>query len=83
VAELRTTVKVACYSGFKADERPLHFWLRDRCLTVETVEDRWYSPGFTYFRVVVSGGDRYVLRYDEGQETWTIEAFRAADRDFR
>ena len=71
-------VRVECYAGYKANERPLRFWLNERCLEVQSIEDRWYSPGLTYFRVVVQGGDRYVLRLDEGQGTWQVEGYRAA-----
>ena len=77
----RVLVKVESYSGFKADERPLRLWLGTQCLEIETIEDRWYSPGFTFFRVVVSGGDRYLLKYDEGQGTWELEGFRTGSSD--
>jgi hypothetical protein len=42
------------------------------------VEDRWYSPGATYFRVLVDDGDRYVLRHDEAQDVWSLAGHRAA-----
>ena len=71
-------VRVECYAGYQANERPLRLWLRDRCLEVQEVEDRWYSPGVTVFRVRVAGGDRYLLRYCEAQESWELEGFRAA-----
>ena len=29
--------------------------------------------GETYFRVRVEGGDRYVLRYVEAQDVWSLE----------
>ena len=73
-----TELRVECYAGYKADERPQRIWLRHACLEVETVEDRWYSPGATFFRVVVTGGDRYLLKYYEAQKTWELAAFRAA-----
>ena len=44
---------------------------------VVALEDRWYSPGYTYFRVLLSNGQRYVLRRQEAQEVWSLEAFRA------
>jgi hypothetical protein len=69
-------VRVESYSGYKAEERPVRIWLGDRVLEVKQVEDRWYSPGFTFFRVLVEGGDRYVLRREEAQDVWTLEAFR-------
>jgi hypothetical protein len=70
-------VRVETYSGFKADERPLRLFLGDRTLDVAAVEDRWYSPGETYFRVLTADGDRYVLRHREAQDVWTLGAFRA------
>jgi hypothetical protein len=73
-------VRVECYSGYKADERPLRLHLRERVLEVAEVEDRWYSPGETYFRVLTTDGDRYVLRHTEAQDVWIISAFRAETR---
>jgi hypothetical protein len=70
-------VRVDCYSGYKADERPMKLYLAGRALEITIVEDRWYSPGATFFRVVVEGGDRYVLRHDEAQDIWSLSAFRA------
>jgi len=37
-----------------------------------------YSPDATYFRVVADDGNYYVLRHDEGQDSWTLDGFRAA-----
>jgi hypothetical protein len=45
---------------------------------VAGVEDRWYSPGETYFRVVMHSGDRYILRHREVQDVWILEGFRRA-----
>jgi hypothetical protein len=71
-----TIVEVQTYSGYKSDERPLRLKLGQQTLEILEVEDRWYSPGETYFRVRVETGDRYVLRHIEAQDTWTIEAYR-------
>ena len=71
------SVRVETYAGFKADERPLRLHLGDRTLEVVGVEDRWYSPGETYFRVLTDSGDRYVLRHTEAQDVWTLAAYRA------
>ena len=70
--------RVECYAGYRADQRPLRFELRGRLFQVEQVEDRWYSPDATYFRVRADDGNFYVLRHDEGQDGWTLDAFRAA-----
>ncbi|HEV2422126.1 MAG TPA: hypothetical protein VGS59_10500 [Candidatus Acidoferrales bacterium] len=70
-------MRVACYSGQRADERPLRFFANGNEYRVEKVDDRWYSPDATYFRVTADDGNLYVLRHDERQDVWTMEAFRA------
>jgi hypothetical protein len=74
-------VHVDCYSGYKADERPMKLYLTGQALEISAVEDRWYSPGATFFRVVVEGGDRYVLRHTEAQDVWILVAYRAEGVD--
>src|SRR5260370_24742235 len=71
-------VHVECYSGYKADERPLRLNLPDGAREVVAIEDRWYSPGATYFRVLVDDGDRYLLRHEEAQDVWSLAGYRAA-----
>ena len=71
-------IRVECYSGYKADESPRRLLLAGRALDIMAVEDRWYSPGATYFRVLVEGDDRYVLRHQEAQDVWTLVSYRAA-----
>jgi len=69
---------VECYSGYKADERPLRLNLKDGIREVVAIEDRWYSPGATYFRVLADDGDRYLLRHQEAQDFWSLAGYRAA-----
>jgi hypothetical protein len=75
-------VQVECYSGYKADERPLRFLLGEICYSVEKVLDQWYGPGSTYFRVKADDGNLYVLRHSWGEDPflWTLEAFRNVSR---
>ena len=71
-------IRVECYPGYKADERPVRMNLIDGAREVVAIEDRWYSPGATFFRVLVDDGDRYVLRHDEAQDVWSLAGYRAA-----
>jgi hypothetical protein len=71
-------IRVRCYAGYRADERPLRFVLAGREFEVEELDDRWYSPGASYFRVRASDGNFYVLRHDEGQDLWTLDGFRVS-----
>jgi hypothetical protein len=70
-------VEVESYAGYKSDERPKRLKLGEQTLEIIEVEDRWYSPGETYFRVRVEGGDRYVLRHVEAQDVWSLEGYRS------
>jgi hypothetical protein len=69
-------VSVECYAGYKGDERPVRLQIGGQWLEVVEVEDRWYSPGVTYFRVLVKGGDGYVLRRDDAQDVWRLAGYR-------
>ena len=73
----KKVLRVECHSGYKADERPVRVQLGEEMLEVADVEDRWYSPGATYFRVLLRDGGRYVLRREDAQDLWTLEAYRA------
>ena len=47
-------------------------------MPIRTIEDRWYSPGATYFRVLLEDGDRYLLRHEEAQDIWSLAGYRAS-----
>ena len=71
-------LNVETYSGYRADERPMLIHFEGASETVAEVEDRWYSPGSTFFKVRLENGNRFVLRHEEAQDTWSISAFRRA-----
>jgi hypothetical protein len=70
-------LRAECYAGYKGEERPVKLQIDEKMLEITEVEDRWYSPGATYFRVLLANGERYVLRREDAQDTWTLEAFRS------
>ena len=71
-------IQVECYSGHKADERPVKFWLGDVVLFVESVEDQWYGPDDAYFRARADDGNTIItahpiaviLRLPKMSERW-------------
>ncbi len=73
-------LRVECYAGYKADEKPRRFFVGDRPYDVIEVLDQWYGPDDTWFRVKAGDGNVYVLRHtDTGQlDVWTLESFRQA-----
>ena len=73
-------VRVECYSGYKAEERPIRFRVDGQDHVVEEVVDQWQSPDATYFKVRSDDGSIYVLRHSQSpqEDTWTLESFRRA-----
>ena len=72
-------LKVECYAGYKADERPLRFTPQvesGRSYEVKDVLDQWYGIGYRCFKVRADDGNVYVLRHDEAEEIWTLDSFR-------
>jgi hypothetical protein len=69
-------IRVSCYSGHKACERPLSFELGDKSYRIVEVLDRWYGPIYIYFKVIADDGNQYVLRYDEVMDDWELDFFR-------
>lgn len=71
-------VRVECYSGYKADERPLRFWLDEHPYEVVDILDRWYGPDHAYFKVRAADGNVYILRRAaECESEWSLESFLA------
>jgi len=73
-------MRVECYAGYRGDQRPVRFFFRNHLFEVIDIEDQWYSPDALYFRVRTEDGDYFVLRHDEAQDIWSLDAFRSAQR---
>jgi len=65
-------LRVECYAGYRADERPEAFWLRERRIAVREILDRWLGEDHAYFKVTGEDGVRYILRYDESHDQWEL-----------
>jgi len=72
-------LRVECYAGRKADERPVRFELDGRDYLVEEVLDQWYGPDAQFFKVRADDGNLYILRHRTSGEPdeWSLESFRA------
>lgn len=68
-------IRVDCYAGCRADERPARFYLADRAIGVVDVLDRWIGPDHRYFKVRGDDGDIYILRQDTSAECWELTLF--------
>jgi hypothetical protein len=69
-------VRVQCYSGRKADERPVRFQLDDRDYMVEEMLDQWYGPDEVFYKMRADDGNLYILRHNGSDDDWSLESFR-------
>jgi hypothetical protein len=67
-------IYVDAYSGYKANERPLRFHLDEEVHEIALIEDRWQDPNAEYFKVRSTEGKRYLLRYDQSADQWTLQS---------
>ncbi len=68
----RLPISVESYSGYRADERPVAFRLRERRIAVREILDRWYGEDHAYFKLTGEDGALYVLRQDRECDTWEL-----------
>ena len=73
---MASELRVECYSGYRAAQRPQRFALGERWFEVRRIDDQWYGPAAMYFRVFADDGNVYVLRHDEERDEWSLDAFR-------
>ena len=71
-------LEVDCYSGRKADERPVRFRLGGREYLVEAVVDQWYGPQDAFYKVRADDGNFYILRRESStpKGVWHLVSFR-------
>ena len=69
-------IRVECHSGYKANERPIKFWIGADALFVEAIDEQWYGPDAIYFRIHADDGNTYVLNYNETTDEWAMESVR-------
>ena len=71
-------LEVECYSGRKADERPVRFRLDGRQYLVDEVLDQWYEAESISYKVRADDGNYYILRQQTSTPdgAWDLVSFR-------
>jgi len=71
-------LEVECYSGFKADERPVRFRLDERHYLVEEIVDQWYGTQDVFYKVRADDGNLYILARETStpEGAWHLVSFR-------
>lgn len=76
------TLRVECYAGTKADERPLRFSLHadqpqgGPSFEVIEILEQWYGPDHQGFKVLADDNNVYVLRHHTPEDIWTLDPFK-------
>ncbi len=70
-------VRVECYSGYKANERPVRFYIGERQLAVIELLDRWYGEDNDYFKLLADDGSTYILEYHRPEDDWELVMYSA------
>ena len=50
-------LEVDCYSGYKAEEKPIRFRLDGHQYLIEEVLDQWYGPNDEFYKVRADDGN--------------------------
>lgn len=66
-------VEVECYSGYKADERPISFTIHGHKFQIKEILDRWYGQDYEYFKVTADDGNDYILKHHRNDDSWSLE----------
>ena len=69
-------LRVECYAGRKADERPVRFQMGEHAYIVEEVVDQWYGPDDVFYKVRADDGNLYIMRHTAATDEWRLESFR-------
>jgi len=70
-------IQVECYAGHRAEESPRRFFIGKRRIEVVEIIDRWLDPAHSYFKVRGDDGGIYILRYEQGIESWEMILFNS------
>ncbi len=72
-------VQVECYSGDETNETPVRFVLGSRTVGIEEVVDRWHGENATYFRVLGTDENFYILKRAIQGGFWELVSFTHKD----
>ncbi len=68
----RIPIRVECYAGYTADERPVAFSHGERRIRVQELLDRWLGEDHAYFKLSGDDGAVYIIRQDRCEDSWEL-----------
>jgi hypothetical protein len=68
-------VRVECYAGYRGEQRPFRFYLKQRRIEVVEIIDQWYGPDYRYCKVRGDDDGVYILRHAMEDGYWELTMF--------
>ena len=66
-------IKVIAYSGYKANERPMVFFLDWRPIQIREIVKQWRDPEYDCFRLIGEDNNQYDLKWERSKDQWTVD----------
>ena len=65
--------KVMAYSGYKANERPMTFFLDRRLIRIREILKQWKDPDCDCFRLMGDDNSLYDLKWERSEDQWYVK----------
>jgi hypothetical protein len=72
-------IRVHAHSGYRAEERPISFWLGEKRISIKRILRSWYEEGAkagggarSCFQVEGEDGRAYTLCYQQKEAAWYL-----------
>ena len=72
-------IKVECHAGYKADEYPKCFYLKETRYDISEIEDRWYQGDYSpewpvsdYYKVKTEDQKRFIIKHEIEKDVWYL-----------
>ena len=66
-------IEVKAYSGYRANERPVAFFLEGKRVGVQRILEQWITPDWDEFRVLGEDGRTYRMGRHRQGDRWVLK----------
>lgn len=66
-------IRVIAYSGYKANERPMVFFLDGKPIRIREILKQWKDPECDCFRLMGEDLNQYVLKWERSKDQWSVQ----------
>lgn len=85
---MKESVRVECYAGYKADEEPKSIYWKDKKYEIKEIPDRWYQgnvnpewPAANYYKVLTMTHEIFILKQEVEQDEWYLMEMQSINKE--